>query len=80
MSYHSHEGANRRKGSAATHRTGSSTQQVHRQARREGTPVLQVTKKTEVFQWTREAKDPFQALKQTLSTSHVLVAPQEKDG
>ena len=36
-------------------------------------------KKIEVFEWTQEARDAFQLLKKTLSTSPVLVAPQAKE-
>ena len=38
-------------------------------------PFYKLLKKTEVFEWTQEAKDDFQSLKQTLSISPVLVAP-----
>ena len=42
-------------------------------------PFYKLLKKTEVFEWTQEARDAFQLLKKTLSTSPVLVAPQEKE-
>ena len=42
-------------------------------------PFYKLLKKTEVFEWTQEARDAFQSLKKTLPTSPVLVAPREKE-
>ena len=39
-------------------------------------PFYKLLKKSETFEWTQEARDAFQVLKRTLSTSPVLVAPQ----
>ena len=40
-------------------------------------PFYQLMKKSDKFEWTPEAREVFQVLKRTLSTSPVLVAPQE---
>jgi dsDNA-binding SOS-regulon protein len=42
-------------------------------------PFYKQLRKADMFEWTQEACDAFQALKRTLSTSPVLVAPQEKE-
>ena len=42
-------------------------------------PFYKLLKKSDTFKWTEEAREAFQALKHTLSTSPVLVAPQEKE-
>ena len=75
MSNTSNEGANQCEGSPAVGRTSGSTQQIHRKLGKKPLPFYKLLKKSETFEWTQEARDAFQALKRTLSTSPVLVAP-----
>jgi dsDNA-binding SOS-regulon protein len=42
-------------------------------------PFYQLMKKSEKFEWTTEALESFDNLKKILSTSPVLVTPQEKE-
>ena len=41
-------------------------------------PFYKLLKKSDTFEWMQEAREAFQALKRTLSTSPVLVMPQGK--
>ncbi|KAK1612841.1 hypothetical protein QYE76_036514 [Lolium multiflorum] len=53
--------------------------EVHRKAREKALPFYNLMKKSEKFEWTKEAQDSFDNLKKILSTSPVLVTPREKE-
>jgi hypothetical protein len=42
-------------------------------------PLYQLLRKADKFEWTPEANDAFEDLKQLLSTSPVLVTPKERE-
>ena len=56
-----------------------STQQIHLPTRRKRATFLQIIEKAGNFEWTEEAEEAFQKLKEYLASSPVMTPPKGKE-